>query len=166
MRSPHASLLMSCSEDPSSFINQVNYALWLHAVALNQAGAKAQYLSIPLKHPLALASCGLFLLAQNNEPRDLWWNQAQVRVTARPHPVLPAGRPVGASPHVERAQSMIAQALEMDPSLKFFEVAEACFFRYSVAVNSRNARAWLNLALVHQCITGKYVFPPPCVLLC
>ena len=54
-------------------------------------------------------------------------------------------------------QSMIKSAREMDPSLAFFEVAESCFFRYSVAVNSRNARAWLNLALVHQCITGEYV---------
>ena len=54
-------------------------------------------------------------------------------------------------------QSMIKSARAMDPSLAFFEVAESCFFRYSVAVNSRNARAWLNLALVHQCITGEYV---------
>ena len=75
----HCLSLPRRSEDPSTFKNQINYALWLHAVALNPAGAKAQYLSMPLKHPLALAACGIFLLSQNNEPRDLWWNQAQVR---------------------------------------------------------------------------------------
>ena len=78
----HCLSLPRRSEDPSTFKNQINYALWLHAVALNPAGAKAQYLSMPLKHPLALAACGIFLLSQNNEPRDLWWNQAQVRCVA------------------------------------------------------------------------------------
>ena len=66
------------SEDPNSLANQVNHALWQHTIALNSEQAKLQYLSMPLKHPLALAACGLFMLAENQAPREVWWQQAQV----------------------------------------------------------------------------------------
>lgn len=145
------------SEDPNSLANQVNHALWQHTIALNSEQAKLQYLSMPLKHPLALAACGLFMLAENQAPREVWWQQAQVGSVDSMHHHCVALILFEATTCIRGAlQAMIAASLELDPSASFFSVAEDCFFKYAVAINPRSARAWTNLALSQQCIRADY----------
>lgn len=146
------------SEDPNSLANQVNHALWQHTIALNSEQAKLQYLSMPLKHPLALAACGLFMLAENQAPREVWWQQAQVGSvwTVCAHHCVALILVEVTTCICGALQAMIAASLELDPSASFFSVAEDCFFKYAVAMNPRSARAWTNLALSQQCIRADY----------
>ena len=44
----------------------------------------------------------------------------------------------------------------MDPKLQKFEVAKTSFFHWSVVSNNKNSLAWLNWALINQCIDGEY----------
>jgi len=57
---------------------------------------------------------------------------------------------------------MINSAKTMDPKLEFFKHAESCYFRRAVFIHSGNPRAWVNLALAHQCITGQYWLADSC----
>ena len=57
---------------------------------------------------------------------------------------------------------MINSAKTMDPKLEFFKHAESSYFRRAVFIHSGNPRAWVNLALAHQCITGQYWLADSC----
>ena len=63
---------------PEQLAKRREDALRLHAVELDADAAKSVYLSMPLRHPLALSGCALLMLSIATEQRELYWNQAQV----------------------------------------------------------------------------------------
>ena len=77
---------------------------------------------------MLLTSYGIFLLSEGGYPRDKNW---------------------------EKGQRLIAEAIQMDPKLKKFEVAKGSFFHWSVVANNKNPLAWLNWALIQQCVEGE-----------
>ena len=67
---------------PMELSRQLDSTLQLHAVQLDPVAAMEGYLTMRLQHPLALTGCALLMLAQNASPRNVYWNQAQVRACA------------------------------------------------------------------------------------
>ena len=54
--------------------------LELHAMELDVDAAKAAYLAMPLQDSVSLTGCALLMLSIKAEPRDVYWEQAQVRL--------------------------------------------------------------------------------------
>jgi len=116
---------------PDSLASIINYALLLHTQHFDYKGAKIQYKKAYERaphNPLLLTSYGIFLLSEGGYPRDKNW---------------------------EKGQRLIAEAIQMDPKLKKFEVAKGSFFHWSVVANNKNPLAWLNWALIQQCVEGE-----------
>ena len=57
-------------------------------------------------------------------------------------------------------QSMLNATRTMDPDQTYFGAAIIAMFRRAVDAHPTSGRAWLNLALVHQCVTSLYVSTP------
>jgi tetratricopeptide (TPR) repeat protein len=119
-------------EKPDSLASIINYALLLHTQEFDYKAAKVYYkkaYELAPSNPLLLCSYGIFLLSEAGYPREQTW---------------------------EQGQRMIQNALSMDPKLQKFEVAKTSFFHWSVVSNNKNSLAWLNWALINQCIDGEY----------
>jgi hypothetical protein len=118
----------SYKDKPTSLASIINYALLLHTQHFDWKEAKIQYkkaYEMAPSNPLLLCSYGLFLLANCDYPRDKTWDEGQ---------------------------RMIQYAKSMDKKLEKFEVAKKSFFHWSVVSNNKHPLAWLNWALINQCI--------------
>jgi Tfp pilus assembly protein PilF len=116
------------TEDPTSLVAVVNYAIFHHAITRDAARAKELYteaLALASRNAVVNYGYGLLLLSGGFYPRPKMW---------------------------EKAQEHLEMARLMDVDGKGFKIAEDLFFRWALVEQPKNVQALVNFALVQQCI--------------